>query len=91
MCLQSAARGLAIDETRYDDGGFSGGRLERPALQRLLADIRAGHIGIVVVYKGERPTRSLADFARLVEIFGSEGESFVSGTQQFNTTSSIGA
>ena len=76
--------------TRYDDGGFSGGKLERPGLQRLLADIRAGRIEIVVVYKVDRLTRSLADFARLVEIFDGEGVSFVSVTQQFNTTSSMG-
>src|SRR5215831_7833500 len=56
-------------KTHYDDGGFSGGNLERPALQRLLADVRAGRIDIVVVYKVDRLTRSLADFARLVEIF----------------------
>ena len=76
--------------TRYDDGGFSGGNMERPALQALLADIRAGRIDIVVVYKVDRLTRSLADFARLVEIFDGQGVSFVSVTQQFNTTSSMG-
>jgi len=76
--------------TRYDDGGFSGGNLERPALQRLLADIRTGRIDIVVVYKVDRLTRSLADFARLVEIFDAQAASFVSVTQQFNTTSSMG-
>jgi site-specific DNA recombinase len=75
---------------RYDDGGFSGGNLERPALQRLLADIRTGRIEIVVVYKVDRLTRSLADFARLVELFDAEAVSFVSVTQQFNTTSSMG-
>ena len=64
--------------------------MERPALQALLADIRAGRIDIVVVYKVDRLTRSLADFARLVEIFDKEGVSFVSVTQQFNTTSSMG-
>ena len=74
----------------YDDGGFSGGNLERPAAQRLLADIRAGRIDVVVVYKVDRLTRSLADFARLVELFDAEGVSFVSVTQQFNTTSSMG-
>src|SRR5216110_574719 len=76
--------------TRYDDGGFSGGNVERPGLQRLLADIGAGHVDIVVVYKVDRLTRSLADFARLVEIFDTQGVSFVSVTQQFNTTSSMG-
>jgi site-specific DNA recombinase len=75
---------------RYDDGGFSGGNLDRPALQQLLTDIRAGRIDIVVVYKVDRLTRSLADFARLVEIFDEQGVSFVSVTQQFNTTSSMG-
>src|SRR6202162_3251231 len=75
---------------RYDDGGFSGGNLERPAAQRLLSDIRAGRIDIVVVYKVDRLTRSLADFARLVELFDAHGVSFVSVTQQFNTTSSMG-
>jgi site-specific DNA recombinase len=82
--------GWALAKTRYDDGGFSGGNMERPALQRLLADIRAGRIDIVVVYKVDRLTRSLADFARLVEIFDAQGVSFVSVTQQFNTTSSMG-
>ena len=77
-------------KTRYDDGGFSGGNLERPALQHLIADIRAGRIDIVVVYKVDRLTRSLADFARLVELFDAEAVSFVSVTQQFNTTSSMG-
>ena len=82
--------GWVLVRTRYDDGGFSGGNLERPALQRLLADIRAGRIDIVVVYKVDRLTRSLADFARLVEIFDAQCASFVSVTQQFNTTSSMG-
>jgi site-specific DNA recombinase len=82
--------GWASARTRYDDGGFSGGNMERPAVQRLLADIRAGRIDIVVVYKVDRLTRSLADFARLVEIFDAEDVSFVSVTQQFNTTSSMG-
>src|SRR5216117_492595 len=82
--------GWALARTRYDDGGFSGGNMERPALQRLLADIRGGRIDIIVVYKVDRLTRSLADFARLVEIFDAQGVSFVSVTQQFNTTSSMG-
>src|SRR5438477_5769165 len=76
--------------TRYDDGGFSGGNMERPALQRLLADIGAGKIDIVVVYKVDRLTRSLADFAKLVELFDQHAVSFVSVTQSFNTTSSMG-
>ena len=71
-----------LARTRYDDGGFSGGNLERPGLQALLADIRARRIDIVVVYKVDRLTRSLADFARLVEVFDAQGVSFVSVTQQ---------
>src|SRR5213595_4251125 len=82
--------GWVLARTRYDDGGFSGGNMERPALQRLLADIQGGRIDIIVVYKVDRLTRSLADFARLVEIFDTQGVSFVSVTQQFNTTSSMG-
>src|SRR5271155_2532741 len=82
--------GWVLVRTRYDDGGFSGGTLERPALQHLIADIRAGRIDIVVVYKVDRLTRSLADFARLVELFDTQAVSFVSVTQQFNTTSSMG-
>src|SRR5881227_420285 len=82
--------GWVLVKTRYDDGGFTGGNVERPALQDLIADIRAGRIDIVVVYKVDRLTRSLADFARLVELFDAEAVSFVSVTQQFNTTSSMG-
>jgi site-specific DNA recombinase len=82
--------GWVLARTRYDDGGFSGGNMERPALQGLLVDIRAGRIDTVVVYKVDRLTRSLADFARLVEVFDAQGASFVSVTQQFNTTSSMG-
>lgn len=76
--------------TQYDDGGFSGGSMERPALQRLLGDIRSGRVDIVVVYKIDRLTRSLADFARMVEVFEAHDVSFVSVTQAFNTTSSMG-
>jgi DNA invertase Pin-like site-specific DNA recombinase len=75
---------------RYDDGGISGGTLERPALQRLLAEIRAGRVQVIVVYKVDRLTRALSDFARLVELFDTHGVSFVSITQQFNTTTSMG-
>ncbi len=82
--------GWVLARTRYDDGGFSGGNMERPALQRLLADIQGDRIDTIVVYKVDRLTRSLADFARLVEIFDAQGVSFVSVTQQFNTTSSMG-
>jgi len=74
----------------YDDGGFSGATIDRPALQRLLADIAAGRIDTVVVYKIDRLTRSLADFAKIVEILDTRGASFVSVTQQFNTTTSMG-
>src|SRR5262249_29893394 len=74
----------------YDDGGISGATMERPALQRLLAAIPAGSIDVVVVYKVDRLTRSLADFAKMVEVFDARGVSFVSVTQQFNTTSSMG-
>ena len=74
----------------YDDGGYSGGSMERPGLQKLLADIAAGLIDIVVVYKVDRLTRSLADFAKLVELFDQHGVSFVSVTQAFNTTNSMG-
>jgi site-specific DNA recombinase len=82
--------GWVLAGQRYDDGGFSGGNLERPALQHLIADLRAGRIDIVIVYKVDRLTRSLADFARLVELFDARAVSFVSVTQQFNTTSSMG-
>jgi DNA invertase Pin-like site-specific DNA recombinase len=74
----------------YDDGGYSGGSMERPALQRLLSDIKANRIDIVVVYKVDRLTRSLADFAKIVEVFDASGVSFVSVTQAFNTTTSMG-
>ena len=76
--------------THYDDGGFSGGNLERPSLKGLLEDIAAGKVKIIVVYKVDRLTRSLTDFAKLVEAFDAQGVSFVSVTQQFNTTTSMG-
>jgi site-specific DNA recombinase len=82
--------GWTVLPTPYDDGGFSGGNMERPALQRLLADIEAGQIDVVVVYKVDRLTRALSDFAKLVEVFDRRGVSFVSITQQFNTTTSMG-
>lgn len=75
---------------RYDDGGFTGGNMDRPALKRLLADIEAGKVDVVVVYKVDRLSRSLLDFARIIETFDKHGVSFVSVTQQFNTTSSLG-
>jgi len=74
----------------YDDPAFSGGNMERPALKRLMADIEAGKVDIVVVYKIDRLTRSLADFSKMVEVFERQGVSFVSVTQQFNTTTSMG-
>ncbi|MGB9367325.1 MAG: recombinase family protein [Xanthobacteraceae bacterium] len=74
----------------YDDGGYSGGTMDRPALRRLLADIQAKRIDVVVVYKVDRLTRSLADFAKIVEVFDASGVSFVSVTQAFNTTTSMG-
>ncbi len=74
---------------RYDDGGISGGTMERPALKRLLTDIEARRVDLVVVYKVDRLTRSLADFAKIVEVFDRAGASFVSVTQQFNTTTSM--
>jgi site-specific DNA recombinase len=82
--------GWTVSPTPYDDGGFSGGTLQRPALQRLLADIEAGQIDVILVYKVDRLTRALSDFAKLVEIFDRRGVSFVSITQQFNTTTSMG-
>ena len=75
---------------KYDDGGFSGGNTDRPALQRLLNDVQAGKVDVIVVYKVDRLTRSLADFAKLVELFDQRNVSFVSVTQQFNTTTSMG-
>ena len=74
----------------YDDGGLSGGTMERPALKRLLADIKAGKVQIIVVYKVDRLTRSLADFAKIVDVLDAHDASFVSVTQQFNTTTSMG-
>jgi site-specific DNA recombinase len=82
--------GWKLVKTAYDDGGLSGGNMERPALQRLLEDIRHGMIDVVVVYKVDRLTRSLADFAKMVEVFDAQGVSFVAVTQQFNTTTSMG-
>jgi site-specific DNA recombinase len=80
----------ATSRQRNDDGGFSGGTMDRPALQRLLGDVAAGKVEIVVVYKIDRLTRSLFDFAKIVEAFGAKRASFVSITQQFNTTTSMG-
>jgi DNA invertase Pin-like site-specific DNA recombinase len=85
-----AHEGWRLIPDRYDDGAFSGASLERPALQQLLADVRSDKIDIVLVYKVDRLTRSLADFAKLIELFDAHGVSFVSVTQSFNTSSSMG-
>src|ERR1700733_12251639 len=85
-----AHEGWRLVRDRYDDGGFSGGSMDRPALQKLLADVQARRVDVVVVYKVDRLTRSLADFAKLVETFDANGVSFVSVTQSFNTTTSMG-
>jgi DNA invertase Pin-like site-specific DNA recombinase len=84
------AEGWVLVRDRYDDGGFSGGSLDRPALKRLLADIQQGLIDVIVVYKIDRLSRSLMDFAKLVETFEAHGVTFVSVTQSFNTTTSMG-
>lgn len=85
-----AHEGWRLVKASYDDGGLSGGSMERPALRRLLAEVAAGRINVIVVYKVDRLTRSLADFARIVETLDGHGASFVSVTQQFNTTTSMG-
>ena len=85
-----AHEGWRLRRERYDDGGFSGGSMERPALQRLLAEVAGRRLDVIVVYKVDRLTRSLADFAKLVELFDAHGVSFVSVTQSFNTTTSMG-
>lgn len=88
--LSQKHEGWEVIRTEYDDGGFSGGNMERPGLRKLLADIAAKRIDTVVVYKVDRLTRSLTDFAKIVEQFDGQGVSFVSVTQQFNTTTSMG-
>jgi DNA invertase Pin-like site-specific DNA recombinase len=85
-----AHAGWTLVRSRYDDGGYSGGSTDRPNLQQLLADVRCRKVDVIVVYKVDRLTRSLADFAKLVELFDAHGVSFVSVTQQFNTTTSMG-
>ncbi|MGC1948467.1 MAG: recombinase family protein [Pseudolabrys sp.] len=85
-----AHAGWTLVRGKYDDGGFSGGNTDRPALQRLLEDVQSGKVDVIVVYKVDRLTRSLADFAKLVELFDKQNVSFVSVTQQFNTTTSMG-
>jgi DNA invertase Pin-like site-specific DNA recombinase len=85
-----AFQGWKAQPQQYNDPAFSGGNLDRPALKRLLADVEAGKIDVIVVYKIDRLTRSLADFAKLVEAFDARSVSFVAVTQQFNTTTSMG-
>lgn len=82
--------GWKVSAERYDDGGFSGGNMERPGLKRLLADVAAGKIDVILLYKIDRLTRSLSDFARIVDVLDQAGASFVSITQSFNTTTSMG-
>ncbi len=82
--------GWELIDTKYDDGGYSGGNMDRPALKKLLADIQAGKIDVVVVYKVDRLSRALNDFAKIVDVFDKQNVSFVSVTQQFNTTTSMG-
>jgi DNA invertase Pin-like site-specific DNA recombinase len=85
-----AGEGWALRRGRYDDAGYSGGKLERPALRQLLDEVTAGRIDVVVVYKVDRLTRSLADFAKIIDTFDNAGVAFVSVTQAFNTTTSMG-
>lgn len=88
--LSQRSEGWQSSDVQYDDGGYSGGNLDRPALKQLLNDIKAGRVHIVVVYKIDRLTRSLMDFSKLVDIFDEHGVTFVSVTQSFNTTTSMG-
>jgi len=88
--LSQQHEGWVVTDARYDDGGFSGGNMERPALRELLADIEAGRIDVVLLYKIDRLTRSLTDFSKIVEVMDNAGASFVSITQSFNTTTSMG-
>lgn len=88
--LSQAGEGWERIDEHYDDGGWSGGSMERPGLEQLMEDVKAGKVDIIVVYKVDRLTRSLADFAKIVEILDEKGASFVSVTQAFNTTTSMG-
>ena len=83
-------QGWVAVETAYDDGGYSGGSTDRPGLQRLLTDVERGRVDVVLVYKVDRLSRSLSDFARLMQVFDEHRVSFVSVTQQFSTTTSMG-
>ena len=82
--------GWVMSPELYDDGGFSGGNMDRPGLQQLVADVEAGRVDVVVVYKVDRLTRALGDFAKIVEVLDARGASFVSIAQSFNTTTSMG-
>ena len=84
------SEGWVVLPDHYDDGGFSGGTMERPALKRLLADAQKGRFNMVVVYKVDRLSRSLLDFSKMIELFDNQGISFVSVTQSFNTNTSMG-
>src|SRR5687768_954032 len=88
--LSQRHEGWSLLPDLYDDGGFTGGNMDRPGLKQLLADVKAGKIDVVVVYKVDRLTRSLADFAKIVDVLDDANASFVSVTQAFNTTSSMG-
>ena len=88
--LSQRHEGWTLAKAAYDDGGFSGGTMERPGLKRLLADVQAGRVDVIVVYKVDRLTRALSDFAKIVDVLDARGASFVSVTQAFNTTTSMG-
>src|SRR5438067_4923060 len=88
--LSQRHEGWMLLPDRYDDGGFSGGNMDRPGLKRLLADVADRKVDVIVIYKVDRLTRSLADFAKIVEVLDGAGASFVSITQSFNTTTSMG-
>ncbi|MFN5758000.1 MAG: recombinase family protein [Sphingomonadaceae bacterium] len=88
--LSQKHEGWELIPERYDDGGYSGGNVERPGLKRLLADVAAGKVDIILVYKIDRLTRSLSDFAKIVDVLDAAKASFVSITQSFNTTTSMG-
>jgi site-specific DNA recombinase len=88
--LSQRHEGWTLIETHYDDGGYSGGNIERPGLKALIADVESGLLDVIVVYKVDRLTRSLADFAKIVERLDAREASFVSVTQAFNTTTSMG-
>ena len=89
-CVSQLHEGWVLNPARYDDGGFSGGSMQRPGLNRLLAEVAAGKVDIILVYKIDRLTRSLADFAKIVDVLDTAKSSFVSITQSFNTTTSMG-